>query len=361
MSRNESVENVSYTKIVRTPLLSVFLLVLTLSCFSGCDSVTTTTDVQDIVEARWAPDGSAIYGFMQKFTVSSYSSTYPAAEYMLTKFNADGTFNKSISTDQQAQTDISFSVYPSADASKIITQVGQDLYQINTASGSYSKIYQQFHLLTVSPDLHYAVGSVSPSNRSTKTVVVADITANPARIVKQFDVAGIALHPGVWVGHGRFALTLIDSIKYNVTIFDTTGVAVDTIGGAEVAYHNLAYFAASNSLYIRNQAQQKNDGSVDKVNLTNMQRTNVLPQAVESFDISADEGLLVYNQYVYNSDSTVQKLNMFARNLVNGNQTLVTDDVWSLASLSPVRDRVAYIHSRDVNYYEVWVKDIIRP
>ena len=350
-----------HKKIVRKHLrytrLWPLLMVITLA---GCDSINTSTDIQDIVEIKWQPDGSAIYGFMQKLTLSQYQ-TYPSASYTVTKFNMDGTFNKSLPTDQQAVTDISFSIYLSATNPSLITQVGSDLYQINTSTNAYSKLYELFHLLVVSPDQHYAVGSVSPPNRPVKTVVVADLTVQPARIVSSFDLSGITQEPGIWVGNGRYAITLADSLKTHVTVFDTSGTVIGTIGGAEVAFHNSAFIASTNMLYVRNQAQQKNDGSVDKINLSTMQRTNVLPQSVESFDVSQDDGLMVFNQYIPNADSSQQTLTMFAKNLVNGNQSQLTNDVLSLVSLSPAADHVAYIHMRDVNYNEIYVKSVARP
>ncbi|HYM20236.1 MAG TPA: hypothetical protein VEW28_04435 [Candidatus Kapabacteria bacterium] len=352
--------NVSYNKIVRTALPYLCLYTAIIVALSGCDSVGTNTDIQDIVEVRWQPDGSAIYGFMDKLTLTQYQ-TIPPASYMITKFNSDGSFNKSIPTDQPAQSDISFSIYISPNASELITQVGSDLYQITPATNAYSKIYEIFHLLVASPDLHYAVGSISQSNHPIKTVVIADISVQPARIVRQFDVAGIALEPGIWLNNGRFAITLQDSVKTHITIFDTTGATITAIAGAETAYHNTVYAPSSNTMYFRNQAQLKTDGSVDKINLTSMQRANVLPQGVESFDVSQDEGMIVFNQYIYNSDSTTQTLTMFAKNLTTGNQSQVTNDVLSLAVLSPAADRVAYIHQRDVNYNELFVKGITRP
>lgn len=332
-------------------ILSVFM--------AGCDNITTTTDIQDVVELKWRHDGNGIFGLIQKLTLSQYQ-TIPSANYNPCAFNTDGSLNKTISCDQSASTDISYSIFSTPDDSKIAAQLGGDLYTIDPSSGSFAKRYLQFHLLTMSPDLHYAVGSISPSNRLIKTILVIDISGSTSREVTRFDISNMQQQPGAWLSNGRFGITLRDSAGSNIAIYDTTGVLRSTIPGASTAFHNSIFFPTTNDLYFRNQAGKTNDYSVDKINLTSMQRANVVPLDVESFDVSTDQGLMVYNRYALNSDST-KTLTMYAKNLLNGNEQKLTNDVLSLVALSPVSDRVAYVHARNGNYNEVFTMTVTRP
>ncbi|MBS1904619.1 MAG: hypothetical protein JSS75_13000 [Bacteroidetes bacterium] len=343
------------------PFRLVAVIAVFAALLSGCDNISSTVDVQDIVELRWQHDGGAIYGLIQKYTLTQYQ-TGPTAAYNLARFNSDGSLNKTISCDQSAVPDVSYSVFTTPDNSLVATQLGGDLYTINPSTNAYTKRYLQFHLYAVSPDLHYAIGSISPSNRTIRTVVVVDLQTGSAatRTVTSFDVSNLQQQPGLWLGNGQFALTLRDSAGSQVVIYDTTGTLRTTLGGASTAFHNAVYVASTNALYLRNQSGKTTDYSVDKVDLNTMARATVVPIDVESFDISADEGLLVYNHYDLNSDST-KTLAMYARNLHTGVEKQLTRDVLSLVALSPAADRVAYIHARDVNYNEVYTMTVTRP
>ena len=335
----------------------VLLFVVT---FAGCSAVNTTTDIQDIVELQWQADGSALYGFIQKTTITSYDTYYPQALYNIVKFNTDGSVQKIFSTDQKAVNDFSYSQYISADGSNIVTQLGIDLYEFNTNSGAQTKITSQFHLIVASPDLHYVVGSYSPATRPIKTLTVLDVSKSPFRIIKEFDVASVFPAPGVWLSDNNFGITITDSMGYHIAIFDTTGSNTLTIGGAKATFHNTKYFPTTKTLYFQNFATRANDNTVDKYNFTTKLRATAIAASIESFDITKDEGMVAYTYYRLNTDSSYTRQLIF-KNLESLQEKVVATDNLSIVSLSPNGDKLAYVQKRDVNFNQLSVIPVIRP
>jgi hypothetical protein len=334
----------------------VFLWLGTLLIFPGCDSGTQSTQIQDVAELEWQSDGSAIYGFQQNY-IETQTSTIPALGYTLSRFNTDGSLAHAYPVFPQSRPDFSYSLYVSNDGSTAVTQLENDLYRYGLKSGVLEKLQTLFHLIVVSPDLHYAVGSPSPFIQPRKTIIIYDITASPIRIVKQFDVDNPAASSGVWLNNGNFAITIADSVGTHIDIFDTTstGTPLAIIGGAETQFHNVVFHPQTNQLYVRNHAGKTNDYNVDRINLLTLARANILNFKVENFDVSQDEKVIVYSAY----DST-NTISMKSRNLLSQQEMLVATDILRIISLSPANDKLAYIRG-NVNHNEIHVIPFIKP
>ncbi|MFI5263233.1 MAG: hypothetical protein ACHQM6_01820 [Candidatus Kapaibacterium sp.] len=333
-------------------LIGFTLLCICLS-FAGCDSTNQTTQVQDIAELRWEADGSALFGFIQSYT-QTLTSVIPGIGYDIAKFGTDGSLTKTFTLDPKSVADYSTSLFLSSDGNTAVTQLEGDLYRYSLKTGSLEKLQQLFHLIVVSPDLHYAVGSPSPAIQHFKTIIVYDITASPLRIVTQFDLPKLVASSGIWLANGMFGITYSDSIGNHVSIFDTTGALRQTIGGAEILFHNVVYNPQTNDLFFRNRAGAFTDGSVDKVNLTTLVRTNVLKDSVDNFDVTRDENVIIYSKYDGNEE-------LISKNLQTGNTLQIANDIRLIITLSPAEDRLAYIRKRDDHFNEVHVIPFTRP
>ncbi|MDP4235448.1 MAG: hypothetical protein Q8919_03260 [Bacteroidota bacterium] len=348
---------------------ALYLLPLLL-IYSGCDSGTQSTQVQHNVELRWKADGSSLFGLMQSYSVTS-TSTIPAVGYSIVRFDGNGSLAETFKTDPKSRPidpitgsidSYSPSLYVSADGSTIVTQLEGDLYRYRPQSGNLEKLATQLHLITVSGDLHYAVGTPSPDAQPIKTIQVFDLSYSPIRLVTHFDVNGVETNSGIWLNNGTFGINCADSIGAHISIYDTTstGIPRTVIAGAEAVFHNAVFDPATNNLFVRNRNGSKTGTSfnytVDRVNLTTTARANVLNFVVENFDVTHDNNVIVYS--FYDSTSTIH---MRSRNLVTSNDISIADDILLIIALSPSEDKLAYIRERDANFDEVHVIPFNKP
>jgi len=352
-------------------LLTIFLI-LFIFCAAGCDSGTQTTQNQDIGEIQWQSDGSAIFGYIQSYALN-INTTQPPIAYSIAKFNTDGSLAQTYNSNGPASRPVdpitgqitesySPSIYLSPDGSQIVTQLENDLYRYNVKTNVLQKLDSLQHLITVSPDLHYTVSTNSPQIQPIKTIYIYDILNSPIRLVKKFDIDNVALEPGLWLANtGMFAITCYDSTGAHVDIFDTTGSLRNIIGGAETAFHNVAYNTLANDIFLRNWAGKSTDQFLDKINLSSMTRTNILNFQVENFDITADEQVIIYSAKD-TINSTVHGNSMKIRNL----QTLkelpqpLATDIMRYVVLSHSQDRVAYVRG-DINFNQIQTISFARP
>jgi hypothetical protein len=341
-------------------VISLFVIPL---FFGGCDSGTQNTQIQDVSELRWKADGSAIYGLVQSY-IQTATSTTPSIGYSMARFNTDGSLAQTYSTTPLSRPvdlsgnieSFSPSLYVSSDGSTFVTQLEADLYRFHTQTAVLENLDQLFHLIVVSPDLHYAVGTTSPGYQPIKTIQIYDITTSPIRLLAHFDTTA-DVKPGLWLGNtGAFAITIVDSAGRHVSIYDTTGTLRNVIGGAETAFHNVVFNAQTNDIFVRNWAGKTTDQFLDKINLTTMARTNVLNFKVENFDVTKDEGVIIYSAY-----DTTSAIHMRSRNLKTLNELPIADDIQLIISLSPAEDKLAYIRKQDVNFNEIRVIPFQRP
>jgi hypothetical protein len=339
---------------------------------AGCDSSSQNVQVQDISEIEWQSDGSGIYGFLQSY-ISTVNTSTPVTGYDIAKFDASGslihTYTNSVKSrpyDPATGEVDSYApiLFLSQDGNTIVTQFEGDFYRFKPATNTLEKLITQFHLIVVSPDLHYAIGTPSPSQYPTKTLDGYDISSSPPRQIFHLPYVSLAVSiTGIWLSGGMFGVTLKDSVGTNIAIYDTTGVVRMSIPGAETAFHNTVYNAAANDLFVQNHAGKTSppDYSVDKINLTSSVRTNILNFAVENFDVTSDEQSIVYSA----NDSVHQTKNGISlkiRNLQTSQEAaspLATDNM-AYVILSPIADKLAYL-SGDINFKQIRVIPFTRP
>ena len=340
---------------MKKQIFSFFLSAL-LFIAAGCDSGSQNTQVQDISEIEWQSDGSAIYGFIQSYISTPNSPSPTNGVYDIAKFDANGSLIQTYTNSfKSRQTDPASgyidsyapALFLSSDASIIVTQLEGDLYRFHPATNTLEKLVTQFHLLVVSPDLHYAIGTPSPSDQPTKTLDGYDITSTPPRQIFHLPYVQIyaATIGGIWLSGGTFGITLKDSVGTNIAIFDTTGALRTTIPGAGTAFHNGVYNKQTNDLFVLNHAGKLSppDYSIDKINLTSLARTNVLNFAVENFDVTSDEQVIVYSASdTINQTST--GISLKSRNLQTLKELLVETDNVAYVVLSPANNRLAYLN-----------------
>ena len=347
-------------------LLLIGISFIVFSTFlSGCNSGTQNVQVQDIVELKWQSDGSAIFGYSQSY-ISTSTTVIPSPGYSIIRCNNDGSIAQTYNTTQLSRpTDIATgtidsyapSLYLSSDGNTIVTQLEGDVYRFHPQTGALDKLLTQFHLITVSPDLRYAVVTNSPDNRPIKTVDVYDLNSSVARHVTNFD-AKVAISPGIWLNNGSFAITCNDTSGTNISIYDTTSIGppLMIISGAETPFHNVVFNSNTNTLYVRNHGGHATDNFVDKINLTTKSRANMLNFAVTDFDVTRDENIIIYSAY-----DTSHNIHLKSRNLVSSNEISIADDIRLIVALSPMEDKIAYIRQRDANFSEIHVIPFIRP
>jgi hypothetical protein len=98
-------------------------------------------------------------------------------------------------------------------------------------------------------------------------------------------------------------------------------------------------------LYFRN-----NDGNVERQNVVTNNRAMLIEKfSVQNFDVTADESVVVYS--ILETDKGV----MYKYVVSSDSETQLTDDVLAGANLSPVEDKLSYIHFVVVNQYDVKV------
>ncbi len=343
-------------------LTAHFWLLIGIIALGGCGYTNSITEVQNIVELNWKQDGTAIYGFIQKTSFNDAQTSPLTEAFDFCSFKSDGSLNKAYPADQQAINDFSFATFIDQNASQVITQLGADLYRIDLNSGAYTKLTELFHLLAVSPDLHYAVGSHSPANRPRKTITILDITQSPVQVVGEFDDStGLTATSGLWLSGQTFALTEKDSTGNNISIYDFTGNLVKRIGGASAPFHISKYIPSTNTIYFVNRSGNiLTDGTISKVNLSTNERQSVLVDSAENFDISPDEQFITFTSYRANTDGTIT-LKLYIRNIATGAQIELASDPLRYTVFSPAADRIAYIRKRDQYFNEVRVITATRP
>lgn len=332
-------------------------MIFTTSFLSGgCDNGTQTIQIQDIVEFKWQADGNALFGLEQKYSTAP-TSTQPGIQYTLVRFNSDGSLAQTYNISPKSRLDYSNSLFISGDGNIAVTQLEFDLYRFNTKTETLEKLQTQIHLITVSPDLHYAVGTSSPDIQPIKTVNVYDINTSPARLVSHFDAAGVDLKPGVWLNDGTFGISIIDSVGRHISIYDTAGTRKAIINGADLAFHNFVFFPQTNHLYVRKWSGSLSpvNQSVVKVDLTTMTNSSLINVAVENFDITQDENIIIYS--AYDSSSSIH---LKSRNLTSQNETSIATDILRIISLSPSEDKLAYVRG-NANQNEIHVISFSKP
>jgi hypothetical protein len=348
-------------KRVSIPISALLFALCFAIVLNGCGYNNGVTNIQRIAELVWKNDGSGLYGFAQKTSISDASGLTASEEYTPAVFDGNGSLVKQFTEAQKAVTDYSYSLFVSPDGTNAITQLGNDLYRIDLNTGAATKLDSLFHLLVASPDLHYAVGTFSPDNRLVKTVTILDLSTPSPTTVHEFDISEIKKTPGIWCSGSTFGLSFFDSAGSHITIFDIDGSVVRTIGGAEAPFHNGKYIASTNTLYFRERTGSVGDGLIDKMNLTTGSRQVVLNiSSIENFDITSDEQFMVYNTYVLNTDSVTSTLKLKIRNLSTGQEKELTSDILGYCILSPAGDKVAYVRG-NVTFNEAKVITATRP
>jgi len=359
-----------YREIMTKQSLTHFLIFCICCIAAGCDSGSQTTQYQDVAEVKWQSDGSAIFGFIQSYALN-INSSQPSVFYNIAKFNTDGSVNQiynsngpaSRPVDALGQTEsYSPSIYLSADGSTIITQLEYDLYKYSVRTNVLQKIDSLFHLILVSPDLHYAIGTTSPQIQPTKTILVFDINSSPIRQVRKFDVMGVSLSPGIWLNNGSFGITCSDSVGEHISIFDTNsvGIPIAVIPGAQTQFHNAVFNAATNDLFIRDHAGKTTDYYLDKVNITSMARTTILNFQVDNFDVTNDEQVVIYAAKD-TINSTTNGSSIKSRNLQTLNEQTLAKDNLRYVVLSPAQNQLAYVSGSPTTFNEIHVIPFTKP
>src|SRR5687768_17378369 len=164
----------------------LFLALVLSSCDSGLSS---DQENQDIREVQWRANGSAMVGFVQYF-VATATNPIPDPIFELNHIDATGKIGASFPTAEPAYDNfyygIQLSLFPTSDDQSVIAQLGRNLYRVNIASGDDTRIIPDFHLLTVSADGRFIVGTHSQQNLKLKSVFVYDVSADSARQIVRF-------------------------------------------------------------------------------------------------------------------------------------------------------------------------------
>ncbi len=317
--------------------------------FIACDNPVSLNQFQSFSEVSWKSDGSAMIALVQRFNADQYT-VFPAESYTLYRIKQDGSLGDPYSTPEKAISDFSFAVFQSQDSKQGTLQLGNNAYRVDLSSGSSVKLATDYHLIAVSPDEKYIIGSHSPAQQPVKTISIYDVSGTTPRLVKGFDYRGVSNSRGSFFANGTFGVTMNDSVGKNIVIFDTLGTALDTIGDASISSHNFTYRLATNSLYFRN-----GHNNIVKVKLDNPKyRTTVLTSVAENFDITSDERIIVFNKYESG------KLQMIKHDVLTGAETLLTEDfIWGVF-IAPTEDKVAYIKSSGLYLDEIKVVSFTR-
>ncbi|HEY6171385.1 MAG TPA: hypothetical protein VIX80_03905 [Candidatus Kapabacteria bacterium] len=323
----------------------LYFLLLLAAVVSSCSEVTPLNQFQDIAEVQWKNDGSGMLSFIERANGDNGGTLSGA--YSLYELNSDGSLGSQYETGTTAIQGFSFAIFMNDNGTKAITQMGAyDVYEIDIPSKKATKRITGLYLIAASNDGRFVVGTFSPPRQPIKTVSIFDMTSDSPRVVTQFDITGIKNNRGVWLDNGTFGVAVTDSIGYHISIYDTTGTMLNTIANADISNHNIHFDADSRYLYFRN-----NDGKVIRQNVaTNERETVINKPTVQNFDVTADEYFVVYSilesdkgkMYKYYVD---QRLEFSA----------ITDDVLAGAYLSPLEDKLSYVHFVVVNQYDVKV------
>jgi hypothetical protein len=321
----------------------LYLLLLLSAVVSSCSEVTPLNQFQDIAEVQWKTDGSGMLSFIERANGDNGGTLRGA--YSLYDLNSDGSLGSLYETGTTAIQGFSYTIFMNDNGTKAITQMGAyDVYEIDIPSKKATKRITGLHLIAASGDGQYVVGSFSPPRQPIKTVTIFDMTSDSPRIVKQFDVAGIKNNRGVWLD-GTFGAAVVDSVGYHINIYDTTGATIKTIGNADISNHNIHYDNDTKNLYFRN-----NDGNIERQNIATNARVKLIGKFfVQNFDVTGDESVVVYS--ILETDKGV----MYKYVVSSGTETQLTDDVLAGANLSPLEDKLSYIHLVQVNQYGVKV------
>lgn len=311
--------------------------------YAGCDTPTPLNPYQDFGESVWLPDNSTLLLYIQQADLDN-ATTLPNPAYSLAEMNTSATITKQYNTPEKSFIDFGHTtIFTDPAGTQAVTEMGINIYRVHLASGASEEVISSLHLIMVSDDCNIVIGTKSPPLQPIKTVWIYDISSGN-RIVNKFDVSNINTNRGIWLGGGRFAIGIIDSVGTHITIFDTTGKMLDVIPNASISNNNFAYFPAANVLYFRN-----NDSHVEKINLSNHGRTMILPFKTDNFAVTKDESTIIYNVF----NGTVSTAIMRKRNIATSTDTQLVDDAYSRVYLSPNEDKIAYLHSKDLYFLEM--------
>jgi len=314
---------------------------------SSCSNTTDTSVAQQVYEIAWLPDESGMLAYIDKTSISSLDGSSIDGQNLY-HAGSDGTIGNSIKPADAApnQTGYAPIVSVSPDGHTAITSFitnssgTPDIYSVDLSSGNVTDIIQNTDLLGITPDQKFVETTPSAANNTAKLLVLYDRSANPIRLhLPEQTVAGAVSNRVLWIDDAHFAATIYDSTGadqtpwYHVTIFDTDGTVTQSIPNADVPLHASAYAAKSGDLFIRTHAN-----GIDKIHLTTSARTSVLPDSVESIDVSGDGTLLVYS-----SGASTDFYMGYAVNLANGDKATIASSMIA-PILSPNADRVAFIH-----------------
>lgn len=327
---------------------SILFLALVLS---SCDSgLSTDQEVQYVGDVQWRVNSSAMLGFVQ-FFVSTPTNPDPGRIFEINHIDAAGTIGASINTTEPAYDNFYYGIllnlFPLSDDQHVMAQLGRNLYRINIATGDEKRIIPDLHLIAVSPDGRFVVGTHSQQNLLLKSVYVYEIIGDAAREIVRFQVDTLSSLPGVWLNDGKFAVTVNDSLvgRNHIDIYDTTGALLHQVSAASTPAHNAEFIAATNHLYFK-----ADDGSVGMLDLTTGFLNQPIHFTVQNFDMSKDE------KYMYYSSGINGQLKR--HELATGTETELATNVFWGAFLSPDEKKIAYVHERKVNFQEVKVVNV---
>ncbi len=327
---------------------SILFLALVLS---SCDSgLTSDQEVQYVGDVQWRANSSSMLGFVQYF-VATVTNPDPGLIFEINHIDATGKIGASFTTTEPAYNNfyygIQLSLFPTSDDQHVIAQLGRNLYRISIATGDEVRIIPDFHLISVSSDGKFVVGTHSQQNLLLKSVYVYDVTNDSARQIVRIEVDSLSSLPGVWMNNGMFAVTVNDSVvgRNHIDIYDTAGTRLHQISSASTPPHNVEFIAATNHLYFK-----ADDGSVGMLDLNTGFLNQPIHFTVQNFDIAKDEKYLFYSSGINGQ--------LKRHELATGTETELATNVFWGVFLSPDEKKIAYVHERKINFQEVKVVDI---
>jgi hypothetical protein len=331
------------------PFYLVVILLATL-LLSSCDN-TAVSDSQTVADLAWKPDGSGMFGLIERTTEASASvSQYHS--YDLYRLGADGQVGEKLGLPAPAYDSYLLGVLMSADGQAALIGSATNIIREDFASNSKTVVLQNTYLLTASPDLSYVVTTTDNGYSPTKLCAIYDISHLPARRVAQFNAVNATNNRGVWLENSSFALTHLDSTQSPyITIYDTLGHAMRSIENAEMAFHASAYIAATHEIFVRDRLDH-----IVRIDLNSGQRHTVVPtSSVNSVDVSRDGKMIVYTTLDTNENRILR-----LENVETGDQRDIGTEAISVF-LNPQATKLAYIHYVDPYNEDIRVMDVTLP
>lgn len=328
---------------------------LLLGAIVGCDTVTPLDNVTDVASLVWLPGGNGMVGFVQQYARDPNIVT--TAEYSLTKVSESGSIEHTISTSKKSTVSFAPEIFVSPDGTRAMTQLDTTLYSVDLQSGTSTAVLSRVYVFTVSPDLTRAVVTSANPSQPVKTIKIMDLTTSPATEVAHFLGTNVSLGRGLWLTDSTFALTIEESQKRHIIIYNTAGDSVAAYDNAEVSFHASGYSRSANRLFVLTTTSGVTRG-IDMVDLATGSRVHyvTLPERVEGFDVSASGKLLTYIV----SDTSGNR-SLIALNTTTLKKATITDEDVLFDVISPAEDRVAYVVFKEGFTTEINVRPITLP